>query len=139
MDSYLIEDLVPPTPSGEGKKHMMILLPPGELTAQTEPKLKAMTQAIGYDLNMDTYIIEADRKISIAHFIQQLDLTHIISFGISAEKLGMHMENYVPYYFYRLESCHLLYSHSLIDMLGDVSKKKALWKALQQEFLSNPA
>ena len=135
MERYAIKESVQPTPTGEGKKKMLILIKQGQLTDNNKSKLSAIASAIKHDLSSDTWIIESDNRLHLHNFVINNGVKYVISFGLDPLELSLHMDAYVPYYFYSLENYKLLFSDPLEIMLNDVNKKKALWKTLQATFL----
>ncbi len=135
MERYAIPESAIPTPAGEGKKKMLMLLKKGQLSDENKGKLAAIASAIKHDLSADIWIIESDNRLHLHSFILENEVKYVISFGLGPEDISLHMDAYVPYYFYALENYKLMFSDPLETMLTDVNRKKALWKTLQATFL----
>ncbi len=123
--------------SGNNKKKLLILITKEDAEEdKAMTTLKAILNAIKYDMEEDCALLPIDSKESIVFQKLPLDACHhIISFGISPKQMGLQIQHH-NYTTLKILEKELLFADTLSVITNDVSKKKLLWAALQSIFSS---
>ena len=103
-----------------------------------EPFLAKILNAVQYDLQQDTTLIELreNQNFSFKNISNSLSPKHLISLGVTPKNLGLNLTDqlYKPR---NIENCCFLFTDKLSEIADDKNKKSALWGCLQTMF-TNP-
>ncbi len=97
--------------------------------------LEKIMGAIKLDFNKDIKVISLEETESkAASFFDSNELNYVMAFGLRPARIGMNAK-FKANHFYQTESFKVMLTYKLEQLTSDVSKKKALWGALQSEFI----
>jgi len=121
--------------SGKGAKNVLIVVQEHEASEKTFSDLLA---AIKVDQHEDAFVLKVPDTvtISITSIIATYNITKVLSFGFSADQLGLSV-NHAYNYIYSISNTQILMAENIFTLQSDKNKKITLWKQLQQLFLNN--
>jgi len=80
--------------------------------------------------------LEASEKINLSDLSPAVE--NVFCFGLKPSQVGFNA-SFQGYHFYKTETFSILFSHKLSDLAQKPEKKKALWTAMQKQFLTPTA
>lgn len=123
---------------GQNQQKTLIVLSEESQTDEQKQFLSKIMAAIKFNLQEDTliYALNQDQPISFSFICQNYDIEKVIFFGISLEKIGLHLQlpTYRPIPW---NGFHLLNADHLSRISKEKKLKGGLWNALKAMFLEN--
>jgi DNA polymerase III psi subunit len=114
-------------------KHRVIILV-NNITMEDEILLAKILTAVKLNLeDVELLKLDALKNVNIRAALSQSLISQLITFGIPLSKIKLEIP-LVPYQIREIKNIRFLYSDELHELKEDVTKKKALWKALQEMF-----
>lgn len=100
-----------------------------------ESLLKKILAAVKLDLETQVTFLKLDEGATINLASISEGVKKVFTFGLKPTRLGLNGA-FRGYQFYQSASFSILFSHSLKALAEKPEKKKALWTAMQTEFLT---
>lgn len=135
FDQYVIPERAKAEISSHKEDRLCVIVTKEDFMVN-EIFLSKILSAIKYDLSSNVRLVQFPTakqiKLDSAHIA---DVKEIICFGVSPAQISMNA-SFRANQIYSTESFNILLTHSLKKLSGDLSKKKALWTALQQNYIN---
>lgn len=123
--------------SGDNKKGLLVVYPQEDGTPNNRALLKKILGAAQFEVPQDILLLPLppNKGFTVARLAKLQAVNHLISFGIPAPQLGLHVKHalYQPFTF---RNCTYLFAGRLSAISADKHLKSALWACLKKVFLN---
>ena len=118
-----------------GQIHEILVVVEKEDYILKESLLKKILAAVKLDIEQQVTFLQLEKGAAINLSRISDGVKKVFTFGMKPTRLGMHGA-FRGYQFYQTATFSILFSHSLKVLSDNPEKKKALWNAMQTEFLT---